>query len=167
MVSNHSSRLSEHGINNFVIILIFWGSWVDSMIHYVHMYIRLCEKTTKCLIEIRWHPKKVLLRLKMNWEKEKNNWSTFWYSSAGLKIWTPINKSQKINFIGGHTLLNKKCRKFYILGSKFFYFDEIAKMWLPGLKNPVLAGKWLEMAENGWKTWFFRSGSHIFAISSK
>ena len=58
----------------------------------------------------------------MNWEKEKNNWSTFWYSSAGLKIWTPINKSRKINFIGGHTLLNKKCRKFYILGSEFFLF---------------------------------------------
>ena len=37
-------------------------------------------------------------------------------------FWTPINKSQKINFIGGHTLLNKKCRKFYILGGEFFLF---------------------------------------------
>ena len=55
-------------------------------------------------------------------QKKKDNWSTFWYSSAGLKIWTPINKSRKINFIGGHTLLNKKCRKFYILGSEFFLF---------------------------------------------
>ena len=42
----------------------------------------------------------------------------------------------------------------------FFYFDEIAKMRLTGLKNPVLAGKWPEMAGNGRKTWFFRSGSH-------
>ena len=42
-----------------------------------------------------------------------------------LQVWRfghPYNKSQKINFIGGHTLLNKKCRKFYILGGEFFLF---------------------------------------------
>ena len=42
-----------------------------------------------------------------------------------LQVWRfghPYNKSRKINFIGDHTLLNKKCRKFYILGGKFFLF---------------------------------------------
>ena len=38
------------------------------------------------------------------------------------KFGHPYNKSRKINFIGGHTLLNKKCRKFYILGGEFFLF---------------------------------------------
>ena len=102
-------------------------------------------------IWIRWHPKKVLLRLKMNWEKEKNNLSTFWYSSAGLKIWTPINKSQKINFIGGHTLLNKKCRKFYILGSEFFFIlTKSHKCGFHGRKTliwPENDRKWQKMAE--------------------
>ena len=32
------------------------------------------------------------------------------------------NKRRKINFIGGHTLLNKSCWKFYILGGEFFLF---------------------------------------------
>ena len=55
-------------------------------------------------------------------EKEKKiNRITFWISSACLKIWTPTNKSQKINFIGGHTLQNKSCAKFYILGGDFFF----------------------------------------------
>ena len=38
------------------------------------------------------------------------------------KFGQTYNKSRKINFIGGHTLLNKKCRKFYILGGEFFLF---------------------------------------------
>ena len=50
-------------------------------------------------------------------------------------IKTPANKSKKINFIGGHTLLNQCCRTFYILGGDFFYFDEIAKVRLQKLKN--------------------------------
>ena len=121
-----------------------------SFIHKSHrrINIRLCQKTTKCLIEICWHPKKVLLRLKMNWEKEKNNWSTFWYSSAGLKIWTPINKSRKINFIGGHTLLNKKCRKFYILGGEFFLFWRNRKNVASRAKKPCFGRK---MTGNGRK----------------
>ena len=41
---------------------------------------------------------------------------------AGFKFWTPTNKRRKINFIGGHTLLNKICCKFYILGGKFYLF---------------------------------------------
>ena len=41
--------------------------------------------------------------------------------SAGFKFWTPTNKRRKINFIGGHTLLNKSCWKFYILGGEFFH----------------------------------------------
>ena len=59
---------------------------------------------------------------KIDSTKAKNNWSTFWYSSAVLKFWTQTNKSLKINFIEGHTLLNKSCRKFYKLGSDFFSF---------------------------------------------
>ena len=63
-------------------------------------------------------------------------------------------------------MLNKKCWKFYILGGDFFYFDEIAKMWLPEQNNHVFQPFSAISGHFPAKTGFFGPGSHIFAISS-
>ena len=68
-----------------------------------------------------------------------------------LQVWRfghPYNKSRKINFIGDHTLLNKKCRKFYILGGKFFLFWWNRKNAAYRAEKPCFGRK---MAGNGRK----------------